>query len=254
MQWKPFLLVNLFALGLFASWFFPPTARFWCEFDQWAFRALNDSLQASPFTQVFWALANVKLADIFGALFMTTFSLLYVFDHGRESAKFRLAQFFYYLIWFELGILCLKEVLFHFLVAINFLRDSPSLLFKDTILLSGVAPWLKIKDSSHWCFPSDHAFIVLQWVGFISVYAGYRLGVIAFFSSLVFVLPRLIGGAHWASDVLVGSLPLALISLAWACFTPLYPFTMQYLERLSSALFSGFRKLKMRTTYVEKKC
>ncbi len=240
MQWRPFLLVNFFAAILVASWFFEPTASLWKAFDEWAFHALNDGLKGRPLTQIFWALANVKITDLFGALFIIIFSLLYVFDEGKKHASQRLAQIIYYLIWFELGILCLKEVLFHALVACNFLRDSPTLQITDTILLSKAVPWLKIKDSSRWCFPSDHAFIIFQWAGFICFYCGWRLGALAFISSTFFILPRLIGGAHWLSDVLVGSLPIALIFVSLACFTPIYSFTMRYLKRLTSFITNKF--------------
>lgn len=242
MRWRPFLLLNLLAALIVASWFFAPTAALWSTFDTWAFHALNDNLRDKPLTQIFWALANVKLADLFGAAFIISFSLLYVFDDGKKHTVERLAQLFYYLIWFEIGILCLKEVLFHLLVAVNFLRDSPSLVFSNTVLLSKAVPWLKIKDSSHWSFPSDHAFIVLEWAGFIWFYCGWRLGLLAFISSWFFILPRLIGGAHWISDVLVGSAPIALVFVASACFTPLYPFGMRYLERLSKFIFTKCTK------------
>ncbi len=240
MRWRPFLLLNLFALLLIASWFFAPTANLWNTFDAWTYQTLNQGLRGQPFTQIFWALANVKLMDLFGAIFIITFSFLYVFDEGKKEAARRLAQFFYYLIWFEIGILSLKELLFHLLVAINFLRVSPSLIFQNPILLSKAVPWLKIKDSSHWCYPSDHAFIVLQWVGFIWFYSGIRLGLLAFITSSFFIFPRLIGGAHWATDVCIGSLPLAILFVTWACFTPLYPFAMRHLERLSSFIIKKF--------------
>lgn len=238
--WRPFFLTLLSAILLLASWFFPPTANFWTAFDGWAFHFLNDAVRDKPLTQIFWALANVRIADLFGAVFILGFSLLYVFDKGKQEAVCRLAQLFYYLIWFEVGMLFLKEVLFHILVAVNFLRDSPSLVFSDTVLLSQAVPWLKIKDSSRWSYPSDHAFIVLEWAAFIWVYSGWRLGGLAFVSSWFFILPRLIGGAHWISDVLVGSLPIALVFVAFACFTPLYSFGMRYLERLSKKVFNIF--------------
>ncbi len=228
---KKFLWVNAIALSLVVSWFIPLTAALWADLDLWAFHALNDSLKNSPLTAIFWALANVKLSDLFGAVFIVSFSLIYVFSDGKEVAKFRLAQFFYYLIWFELGILSLKQVIFPIFLSLDFLRDSPTLLFEGTFRLSEVAPWLKIKDSSRWCYPSDHAFIVLEWVGFITVYAGMRLGLLAFVTSLLFILPRLVAGAHWLSDILVGSVPIALVFLSVACFTPIYPFFMRNILR-----------------------
>ncbi|MBS0654935.1 MAG: phosphatase PAP2 family protein [Verrucomicrobia bacterium] len=242
-NWRLFIFCHLAALLLFLSWMFPPTATLWQEFDVALFRWLNGSLSTSPLSQIFWALANVKITDLYGAFFMGTFSLIYVFEDGKESAQKRLAQFFYLCLWGEIGILALKELLFPFLVSIDFLRDSPSLIFKDTIRLSEVAHWLKIKDHSHWSFPSDHAFIALQWAGFITFFCGWRYGTLACLSTIFFILPRLIAGAHWATDALLGSLPLALIVLAWAVATPLYPFSMKYLERFSAFLFRSVSTL-----------
>ena len=44
---------------------------------------------------------------------------------------------------------------------------------------------------------------------------GTRIGALATLISLPFTLPRMIVGAHWASDVLLGSLPLALFNVEW---------------------------------------
>lgn len=213
--WKPFVWLNLTALLLIASWFIP---GFWASIDVWAFRVLNESIRDNFIIQIFWALANVKITDLFGALFIVIFTFLYVFDGPKESRKSRLAQLIYYLIWFEIGIFSCKQAF----MALNVLRDSPTLLCQDPVLLSPVAPWLKIKDASHWSFPSDHAFIILEWVGFIFAFAGMRLGMVALVTSSIFILPRLISGAHWLSDVMLGSLPLALVFVAVACYTPIY--------------------------------
>ena len=254
MKWRPFLLYHLVAFFLFFSWIFPPTATLWQEFDIAIFRFLNGSLENRPLTQVFWALANVKITDLFGAIFMAAFSLIYVFEKGKETAKHRLAQFFYLCIWGEIGILTLKEVIFPLLVSVNFLRESPSLIFNDTIRLSGIVSWLKIKDHSYWSFPGDHAFIALQWAGFITYFCGWRHGILAYLSSIFFILPRLIAGAHWMTDALIGSFSLALILLAWGAATPLYAFSMKYLEQFSAFLFRCISTLysKLGVTRVKK--
>ena len=36
-----------------------------------------------------------------------------------------------------------------------------------------------------------------------------------------FSLPRLIAGAHWLSDILVGGVSIALVTLAFGLYTPL---------------------------------
>ena len=136
----------------------------------------------------------------------------------------------------------LKEVLFRILVFVNFLRESPSVVLSDTIRLSEAIPWLKIKDSSHWSFPGDHAFIVLQWAAFIAFFCGRRYGIAAYISSLFFILPRLIAGAHWISDTIAGSFALTCIFMAWATATPLYAFIMHYLEKFSTFLFAQYAR------------
>jgi membrane-associated phospholipid phosphatase len=237
MRWRPFLVYHGIALTIFLSWLLPPTADLWQTVDYAVFRFLNGSLENSPLSQIFWALANVKITDLFGALFMAGFSLIYVFEDGKTRAPLRLAQFFYLCLWWEIGILVLKEVLFRLLVMAHFLRESPSLVFSDAVRLSEAIPWLKIKDCSQWSFPGDHAFIVLQWAGFIAFFCGWRYGIIAYISSLFFILPRLIAGAHWISDTIAGSFALTCIFIAWATATPLYPLIMNYLEKFSTFLF-----------------
>ena len=39
--------------------------------------------------------------------------------------------------------------------------------------------------------------------------------------ALFITAPRLVGGAHWASDILLGSLPLAVLGFIWGYLTPL---------------------------------
>lgn len=218
-RWRPFVWLNLTALLLSASWFIP---SLWATIDMWVFRALNESTRDNFIAQIFWALANVKITDLFGAFFIIIFTVLYVLDAPKEERRNRVAQLIYYLIWFEIGIFSCKQAF----MALNVLRDSPTLLCEDPVLLSPVAPWLKIKDSSHWSFPSDHAFIILQWVGFIFAFAGKRLGIVAALTSSIFILPRLVSGAHWLSDVMLGSLPLALVFVAVACYTPIYHYAL----------------------------
>jgi Kdo2-lipid A phosphotransferase len=227
----PFLLCHLLSFLLFFSWYSPVTSHFWACLDDAAFHLLNGSLKESPLMQVFWALANLKICDLFGAVFMVGFSLLWVFEAPKIDIKKRLAQILYLLIWFEIGIFTLKEVIFPYLVRADFLRDSPSLLYASTIHLSKTIPWLKIKDSSHWSFPGDHALIALQWAGFMAVFSGWRLGLLAFLSSTIFILPRLIAGAHWLSDSLAGSLPLAILFIGWARYTPIYDISISRLEQ-----------------------
>ena len=50
-------------------------------------------------------------------------------------------------------------------------------------------------------------------------------------------IPRLAVGAHWLSDLIVGSCCIVLLSISWAFFTPLG-------ERLILAIERGMRKFR----------
>lgn len=240
MKWKPFITLHLIALSLLASWLIPFTRTYWDMLDRSVFYWLNSGLEGKPITQIFWALANARIADAFGALFMGTFFFLYVVDAKREDRPARLAQFAYLCLWSELGILFTKEFLEIFLQKIQFARESPSLVLENTIMLSQAVPWVKVKDIARSCFPGDHAEILLQWTFFVSFFCGLRYGLFAIGCAIFFIIPRMIAGAHWLSDALVGSVSIALILVAWATATPFFDLCMNFFTKCIDALLKRF--------------
>lgn len=50
---------------------------------------------------------------------------------------------------------------------------------------------------------------------------------------LFFILPRLAGGAHWLSDIIVGGAPIAAMSLTLMYCTPLQSYLARKSEKLS---------------------
>ena len=233
MRWTPFLLCHLVALLLLGSWFFPPTRLLWDKLDLYTFSCLNLSLQTKPLTQIFWALTNVKSADAFGAAFMAIFFLLYAFDAKGEERRLRVAQFLYLCLWGEIGILLSKEVVEIFMQKISFARASPTLTLDNAVKLSQAIPWLKVKDVAKFCFPSDHAIILFQWLAFVWFFCSWRYRIAALCWTLFFIMPRLVAGAHWLSDALVGSVSYVAILMAWATCTPLYGYIMNFLVKIT---------------------
>jgi len=47
---------------------------------------------------------------------------------------------------------------------------------------------------------------------------------------LVFSLPRIMSGAHWFTDVAVGSISIVLVVLSWVLLTPLSDKVIAWLE------------------------
>ena len=217
------MLVSLFCL---------PTERLWNLVDTSCFTALNASIIGHPLQQAFWAVANIKMTDIFGASFLLGCFLIYIFEAQGQERRRRTAYLLYTLIWFEISILLCKQVVTPIAQWFGLARHGPTSVIKGSLLLSQIAPWVKIKDSSLCCFPADHACIVFQWCALLWFFAGWQRGLFASLFSVLFLLPRLVSGAHWISDLIVGSGSIVAIALAWALFTPLYPWLMDRLYRL----------------------
>lgn len=54
--------------------------------------------------------------------------------------------------------------------------------------------------------------------------------------TLLFLLPRLVAGAHWSSDDFVGGLFVCLLTLAWGFYTPFAMLASGWLERCTAPL------------------
>lgn len=93
-----------------------------------------------------------------------------------------------------------------------FSRDSPGKVLDGWIDLRkmyDVDP--KVKNSR--CFPSGHATAYLM-VSWLVCWKWPRTGVALLIGSLVIMSTRVMTGAHWPSDIVLGSLPLTLLLAA----------------------------------------
>jgi Kdo2-lipid A phosphotransferase len=240
MKWKPFLLLNAVACLLLASWFVPITRFYWDQIDISVFRFLNSPLEGKIVAQSFWALANARVADFAGALVMGLFFFIYILDGTKEERPLRYAQLAYLAIWAEIGLLITKQGLDLVFDYIQYARPSCTYILEHTVRVSDAIPWLKVKDTARSCFPSTHAEILLKWMLFVTFFCGKRYVPIALFWMLVFIFPRLIVGAHWLSDAVAGSLPIALMLFAIATCTPIYGYTMNFLLKVTNTILEKF--------------
>jgi len=63
--------------------------------------------------------------------------------------------------------------------------------------------------------------MLLIFSTFMWRYFGSKTFIVALIIFVVFAFPRVMIGAHWFSDIAVGSLSAALIGLPWIVLTPL---------------------------------
>ena len=220
-RWPALLGLNLLATALLASWLLPATRALWDGANLWLFRVLNGSLNQHPLWDWIWALSSIRVCDILvGAL------MLGLLIHSRwvfRAEELRPALFTFVAL---LLVLVVVRVLFTKLVAqLGWQHASPSMQVAGAIHLSDSFPGLErlfeLKDRSSRSFPGDHASVLLLWGLFMALFSrGWKLAA-SLALVLLFVLPRLVTGAHWLVDVAVGGLFIALLSFAWGYCTPL---------------------------------
>lgn len=224
MKWKPLIFCHLAAILLVVSYF----THFWDAIDLNLFKWLNSTLEDRPKWQYFWALANHKLTDwVEDIVFIAFFAVAVV--RSPERMK-KTAQFIFTILYAALIIYFINRILFREYLEIP--RESPSLVVKDCIRLSDEIPSMSIKDYSTSSFPGDHATTLVLFAASYTFYAGRKLGAWAWGYAAFRALPRLIAGAHWLSDIMIGSGAISLFFLSWAFCTPLHVYATYYIERI----------------------
>lgn len=231
-QWKikPLLFFNLAALFVVASLWLPLTGPLWKIIDVAFFKWINQSLDGNPNWQIFWACANHKWADWVEDVVILGFFIAYVRMGGKTLRPKKIAELLFCVLYIAAILYFVNTLLFRETIKIP--RMSPSLVVDSSIRLSELIPWMKIKDSATRSFPGDHATTAILFAASYAYLARGKLAVFACLYSIFLCMPRLITGAHWLSDILIGSGAIALIFLSWAFCSPLFNRFVTLTERL----------------------
>ncbi len=200
---------------LIATWFVPVTQTLWQYADQAFFLNINSSLSNSPFWTHFWAIMNSRIGDWLSELCILTLLI---------SATIRLKT--RYSIVFKI-ILCvaLSQILINkgiFLKLLHIQRLSPSLTLPLPVNLADAFPYLSNKVESTSSFPGDHASMLFLFTALIWKVYSYRYGLVCAALSFFFTLPRLISGAHWLSDAIIGSICITLFTYTLIFASPIH--------------------------------
>lgn len=215
-RWHPCCLAAGLAMGLLilASWAWPASHALWATLDAKVFYFLNGSLTDNRPAQFFWAVANHRVFDLVPALLVLSIYLHYMWSSLKtafwESVAIGLFMTLLVLVAFQTAHLLSGD------------RMSPSLTLEPVNRLSQLVPEINPKDSSKNSFPGDHALVLFIVSICIWFFTGPKRGFLAVFISSLEIFPRLVGGAHWFTDIFVGALSTALIATSIALATPLY--------------------------------
>lgn len=209
---------------LIISWLIPVTRMFWDFVDAISYLSLHSYFLKTDFSQKFWAVMNSRITDNLSHSIFIILLVRFIFVENGQMRAQKAWKVMFVLVTVVLSVLMSKgiqsELSNHFLIQ----RDSPSLVLGRDVALSEVLPGLEnVKDASKRSFPGDHAMTLVLIVGFIFWLTRSRaFRIVAVILGLFFLMPRLIGGGHWLTDLIMGSLPIAIFALM--IWTSLYGF------------------------------
>lgn len=234
-QWRlrPLVLSLVLSALLFVTYAMHATAGYWHAIDTWFAFALNGWVATDHVQQLIWSVGNMRLFDYVTAVIMLAVLLHYVARGARATPSVRAAQAVVISVMLVVLVSITRNLLFQHLP-----HDSPSLVLEPFTRLTQTNS-LDFKDSSTVSFPGDHATVVATFVFLLWVLAGWRYGLTAFVIAIIACLPRLVAGAHWLTDDVVGGVGTALATVPWVVYTPLAGWLV---ERLAPPLAGlGYR-------------
>ena len=230
-MWNPkgLLLSHVLIVFLLLLLFSPYTQGVLSAVDRAFFCFLNGSLKGHPHMQLFWSLANHKLTDWVHDVVFLFLIIAAVFAAPKQDRLKKISQFLFCILYIACIIFFFNRLIFR--ENLDIVRLSPTVELPNSIRLSKIFPELGIKDASKQSFPGDHATTALLLAASYGYLARGKLALLGWAYGIFMCLPRLIAGAHWLSDVAIGSGCIALFFLSWAFHTPLANHASSLFER-----------------------
>jgi membrane-associated phospholipid phosphatase len=224
------LLLNLLGVLIVASWHWELLLP-WSVIDDGIFFFFNQFVGSEyPRWDELLALLNTRYFD---GLAFALMALMFVYAIYLDKRPQR------WLRWFGIGFTMLftAGVLALFtLRGIHYEHVSPTLFYDHAHRLTDVVS-IPTKDSSGNSFPGDHGLMLMVFAAFMLRFAQSRVAWLSVAFVVLLSAPRIMVGAHWFSDIYMGSLAIALIALPWVLLTPLGPRCVQVVVRTVSRFY-----------------
>ncbi|WP_288446923.1 phosphatase PAP2 family protein [uncultured Serratia sp.] len=220
----PFILFfNLLGVALFLSWFLPANHGGWFTLDSAILFFFNRHLATDPAFLHLVAITNNRAFDVISLLAM---GLLYLYFYLKQDAAGRRR-----LVITGVVMLLTAVVLNQLGHLLPVKHPSPTLTF-DNINRVSALTGIPTKDASGDSFPGDHGMMLIIFSCFMLRYFGRGAFAVALLITLIFSLPRVMIGAHWFTDIAVGSLSVVLVGASWVLMTPCSDWIIERLNRL----------------------
>ncbi|MDR9753288.1 phosphatase PAP2 family protein [Pseudomonas sp. SZMC_28357] len=232
------VICNIVPVALLAFWLWPTGQMLCMIFDEWLFHRLNAPLANNPIWLHIWAIASLRPFDaVVGVILLT---LLIKGDWVFLASDVR--RGFFGFVAILLLMLLIRMLFSKFADYMNWQHSSPSMVIDGAVHLSDYFPGLEktweLKDRSSQSFPGDHASVLLIWALFMGVFARSAAQfAIVWGLALLFMMPRLVAGAHWGQDDYIGGVLLAVWALGWGFYTPYAHHVSVFFLRVTAPLF-----------------
>jgi len=224
------LCCNLFGILLLASQYY--RYGFWFNIDSAIFHFFNQFLDNNHKIFLYLiAITNHRGFDVFSFLVMALFYYFYFHKVDNENKR--------KMIVIGLMMLTMAVVIKQWGRFIPIAHESPTLYFEqfESINRISILTHFGAKDASADSFPGDHGMMLMIFAAFMWRYFGSKAFISSAIIVAVFSAPRIIAGAHWFTDVYVGSLAITSIVLSWFLLTPASDYVARYLLLLMPKRF-----------------
>ncbi|MBN3067445.1 phosphatase PAP2 family protein [Pectobacterium brasiliense] len=222
-RFSSILVLNVLGIGLFLSWYLPENHGFWLTLDSHIFFYFNRLLVDSP---TFLHLVAITNNRAFDGCALVAMGLLYLSFYLKATSMERRR-----LLILGFIMLLTAVVLNQAGHLLPVQHASPTIYFSDVNRVSDLTG-IPTKDASSDSFPGDHGMMLMIFAAFMLRYFTRAAFAIGLAIMVIFSLPRIMIGAHWFTDIAVGSLSVVLVGLSWWLLTPASDAAINLLNRL----------------------
>ncbi|UUE59233.1 phosphatase PAP2 family protein [Pectobacterium aroidearum] len=222
-RFSSIVVLNVLGISLFLSWYLLENHGFWFTLDSHIFFYFNRLLADSP---TFLHLVAITNNRAFDGCALIAMGLLYLSFYLKATPAERRRLL---IIGFVMLLTAVTLNQAGHLLPVQ--HASPTLYFNDINRVSDLTG-IPTKDASSDSFPGDHGMMLMIFAAFMLRYFTRTAFAIALVIMVIFSLPRIMIGAHWFTDIAVGSLSVVLVGLSWWLLTPASDAAIALLDRL----------------------
>jgi len=216
------ILLNILGIALFLSFYLPANHGFWFPIDSSVFFFFNRHLATNKTFLHLVAITNNRAFDVCSLIAMGLLYLYYYLKRDKEGRRLMII----------IGVvMLLTAVVFNQLAhQLPVSHQSPSLFFPHVNRVSELTG-IPTKDASSNSFPGDHGMMLMIFSCFMLRYLSRGAFAVAILITIIFSLPRIMIGAHWFSDIAVGSLSVVMVCGSWWLMTPASDCVVNWLSK-----------------------